>query len=80
MAFLSSLSMYSNSPKFSSEQRKASVKCFSLVNSQRLFMPPCVPDLISMGVIYKCLIINRKINENAEIRQINRVKMLKSDN
>ena len=52
MKLLSSLSTNSSSPKFSNEQRNASAKCFSLVKSHKLFIPPWVPDLISIGVIF----------------------------
>lgn len=45
----SSLSVWLNDPKFSNEQRMASVRCFSRMNDHRLFMPPWLPALTSMG-------------------------------
>ena len=47
----SSLSVWLNDPKFSNEQRMASVRCFSRMNDHRLFMPPWLPALTSIGRI-----------------------------
>ena len=62
-ASLSSLSIYSSLPKFSSEQRNARVRCFSRRNLHKLFIPPCVPDFISIGII--CLSSPSKTSSGA---------------